>query len=195
MDHGASVQIIHIPISLGGHIDKAFYEPIAPLVIDYLERSDIAVHSEILNLRSSQAACLNILFPLKLDLELAVTVFAPLLPSVTLVSNIEFEYTGPDSATTWMGDPPGGKRGQNRTSIDAAIWWEDSESHKRLTLVEFNYSERQLGGCGGYVSKGNPSPQTCRSLNILAGNPEGSCYVAPAVTYSRRASVPSAITL
>lgn len=161
-----------------GHIDKAFFPPVAHLALEYLTGSDIALHSEILNLRSSQAACLNILFPLKLNLELAVTVLAPLLPSVRRVTDIEFEYTGPDLATAWLGEPPDGKRGQNRTSIDAAIWWEDFESCNRLTLVEFKYTERQLGGCGGYASKANPDPETCRSLDLLAGNPEGLCYVA-----------------
>ena len=60
-----------------GHVEKAFYQPITQSVIGYLQEADIAVHSEILNLRSSQAACLNILFPLRLDLALAVTVLVP----------------------------------------------------------------------------------------------------------------------
>ena len=146
--------------------------------MDYLDESDIAAHSEILNLRSSQAACLNLLFPLKLDLELAITVLAPLLPTVNRVANIEFEYTGPQPATTWLGDPPDGKRGQNRTSIDAAIWWEDSGSIWRLTFVEFKYTERQVRGCGRYTSSGNPDRQICRTLDVLTGNPEERCYEA-----------------
>ena len=165
-------------------MEKAFYQPITQSVIGYLQEADIAVHSEILNLRSSQAACLNILFPLRLDLALAVTVLEPVLPSVWRVIDIEFEYTGPESKDKfplpwqWMGEPAGGKRGQNRTSIDAAIWWEDSNSRKRLTFVEFKYTERQLGGCGGYASKGNKNRQACRTLDVMTKNPEERCYIA-----------------
>lgn len=44
---------------------------------------------------------------------------------------IEFEYTGkdeypgPEGFVTWLSEPPGGKRGQNRNSIDAAVFWGD----------------------------------------------------------------------
>lgn len=161
-----------------GEIEKAFHEPIAQLVLSYFEVEDIAIHAEILNMRSSQAACMNLLFPLRLNLEMSVTVLAPILPSVVRVTEIEFEYTGPESATVWMGDPPGGRRGEYKTSIDAAIWWEDSELRKRLTFVEFKYTEQALGGCGGYKSKGNRNRQACRSLSVLTEDPRRKCYLS-----------------
>jgi len=48
-----------------GHERLAFYEPLADAILSYLAANDIAPHSELLNLKSSQAACLNFLFPLR----------------------------------------------------------------------------------------------------------------------------------
>ena len=101
-----------------GHERLAFYEPLDDAILSYLDENDIALHSEVLNLKSSQAACLNFLFPLRQDLDLARSVLRPFLPGLREVTGIEFEYTGPPDATEWLGEPKRGKRGQNRTSID-----------------------------------------------------------------------------
>ena len=164
------------------NVEKAFFPPLANEIIRYLAGEEIALHSEILNLRSSQAACLNILFPLKMDLERAADVLGPALPDVHRVTDIAFEYTGPYSATKWMGEPTGGKRGQNRTSIDAAIWWENGAGRKRLTFAEFKYTEKQLGTCGGYGSKGNKHRENCRNLNIQTERPQDGCYLENGLT-------------
>jgi hypothetical protein len=127
-----------------GEIEKAFFPPIARPAIEYCDQSNIAIHSEALNLRSSQVCCFNVIFPMRMDLELAAVALAPVLPGVRKVTAIEFEYTGPegDGATRWLGEPPGGMRGQNRTSIDVAAWWEDEV---RVASVSFgsNTSIRQ----------------------------------------------------
>jgi hypothetical protein len=143
----------------------------------YVERNDIALHTEILNLRSSQAACLNMLFPFRLNLNKAAVALADVLQDAKSIANIEFEYTGPAESTKWLGEPPGGRRGQNRTSIDAAIWWEDTASQKRLTFIEFKYTERELGSCGGYRSKGNKHPERCEELDIHATQPQVNCFL------------------
>jgi hypothetical protein len=160
------------------YVDKNFYPSIYPDIRRYLEEKNIAAHSELLNLRSSQACCFNFLFPLRLDLDLAARVLSAALPSVRQVSAIEFEYTGPEGTTEWLGEPPGGKRGQNRTSIDTAVWWEDQGNRKRLTFIEWKYTESELGGCGGYVSKGNKQRDKCRTLRVQGILPERDCYIA-----------------
>jgi hypothetical protein len=99
-----------------------FYPAMAQALIDYCDQFKIAIHAEALNLKSSQVACFNVIFPLRLDLDLAARVLQPLLPDVDKVTAIEFEYTGDEGASKWLGEPAGGKRGQNRTSIDAAIF-------------------------------------------------------------------------
>jgi hypothetical protein len=77
-----------------GHIRKAYYEPIANRILDYLDREKITIHTETLNLKSSQAACLNFLFPFRLDLSMGTRVFTFLFPGLREVTGIEFEYTG-----------------------------------------------------------------------------------------------------
>jgi len=161
-----------------GCVDENFYPPIYPDIHRYLEEENIAAHTELLNLRSSQACCFNFLFPLRLDLALAALVLSAALPGVRQVSAIEFEYTGPDGATEWLGEPPGGKRGQHRTSVDAAIWWRDEEGRRTLTLVEWKYTEAEFGSCGGYHSRNNRQRGRCRGLNVHTVEPERECYLA-----------------
>jgi hypothetical protein len=100
-----------------------------PALLSYAAGEDIALHSEVLNLKSSQAACFNFLFPLRIDLALANAALRSFLPGLREVTAIEFEYTGPPGVTAWLSEPRGGKRGQNRTSIDAAIFWIDKKEH------------------------------------------------------------------
>ena len=159
-----------------GHLEKNLYPPYAKAILDYCHENSIAIHSEALNLRSSQACCFNLLFPLRTNLPLATMALRPLLPDGATVTTIEFEYTGPDDTTEWLGEPAGGQRGQNRTSIDAAVWWRTS-LQSGLTLVEWKYTERAFGACGGYASQGNKQPQWCEQLDIGQQDPRRQCYL------------------
>lgn len=102
-----------------------------------------------------------------------------LLPGVTTVEQTEFEYTGPegDGATRWLGEPPGGSRGQNRTSADAAVWWRDGDGSRRITLVEWKYTERQFGTCGGFASRGNDQKATCIQWRREDFDAHRDCYL------------------
>ena len=161
-----------------GNLKKVFYEPIANPVIEYCEDNDIAIHSEALNLRSSQVCCFNVMFPFKLDHLLGVKCLGRLLPDAVEIEDIQFEYTGPDGITEWLGEPMGGKRGQNRTSIDAAIWWKDRNGNKNVTLVEWKYTEKSFGSCGGYESGGNKNKNWCKEFDLSLRNKENKCYLA-----------------
>ena len=80
-----------------------------------------------------------------------------------------------------MGEPgnlSGGQRGRIRTSVDAAIWWESIEGSSRLTLVEWKYTESELGSCGGYKSPGNQQKDKCANLVVENIRPRMDCYVA-----------------
>ena len=159
-----------------GHLEKAFFPPIASEVLTYCSDNDVAVHSEALNLRSSQVCCFNVMFPLRENLALAKLALAPLLPGVLDVEQIEFEYTGPPEATLWLGEPAGGKRGQNRTSVDAAIWWRSARG-RALTLVEWKYTEHSFGTCGGYHSRGNKDKDRCLRLRAFAPDAASQCFL------------------
>jgi hypothetical protein len=71
-------------------IKKSFYQPVAQQIIEYCYNEQIAFHTEILNLRSSQVCCFNVMFPLKKDLKLAAEVLQVMLPGVKEVKDIEF---------------------------------------------------------------------------------------------------------
>lgn len=156
-----------------GHEHLNLYPATRDAVLSYLKENDIEAHREFANLRSSQVCCLNFLFPLRLATEKAAIALRPLLPGVIVVARIEFEYTGPEAATRWLGEPPGGKRGANRTSADGAFWWRDTHG-RRLTLVEWKYTERGFGTCGGFASRGNVDKQGCHQW---PGGTTPKCYL------------------
>lgn len=161
-----------------GCLERVFFNDIATDVLRYCrdDSDPIAIHTEALNLRSSQVCCFNVLFPLREDLDLARVALVSVLPGVEAVGRIEFEYTGPDGATEWLGEPSGGGRGLNRTSVDAAVWWRGPKG-RHLTLIEWKYTERKFGTCGGFESPGNRRQDIC--LGLAAPRPEAAqqCYL------------------
>ena len=145
----------------------SIYKSIAIGLFSYLSKENIKIHSGIRNLKSSQAACFNILYPMKQNLILAKSAFNHYLPNVESIDNIEFEYTGPSDITEWLGEPTKGMRGQNRTSIDAAIFWTDKDNKRNISLVEWKYTERSFGSCSMYSSKQHRI--ACDQVNLSSG--------------------------
>ena len=166
------------------HPDKKFYPPIYKPLLKYLREENIEQHTSALNLKSSQVCCFNFLFPFRLELEISPKLLSSALPGVRKISAIEFEYTGPNGATNWLGEPPGGKRGMYRTSVDAAIRWQDEKDANRLTLIEWKYTEAEFGSCGGYNSRGNQQKDKCCTLSAKSiwCNPRSNCYLETDIT-------------
>ncbi len=175
----------HYPHILpAGNEHLAFFPGFSDEVFTYMKEADIEGHSELLNLKSSQAACFNFLFPLRQDHALAAHVLRDILPNVSTVTNIEFEYTGQDEAnrshqpcTEWLGEPASGKRGQNRTSIDAAIFWTDSSNETHISLIEWKYTERNFGMCSASQNGDAQTKANCQSL-CTSHNPAANCILA-----------------
>ncbi len=151
-----------------GDVRRVFYPGLADAIVAYLEGADIQQHSELLNLKSSQAACLNFLFPLRLnhDLATAVLIRAGIVEEGGKVTGVEFEYTAQDEAkkelgcTEWLGEPLNGKRGQHRTSIDAAVFWTKG-GKKCATLIEWKYTERSFGSCSAFADADKTEKLRC----------------------------------
>ncbi len=159
------------------HERLALYEPLADAILSYLDEEGIA-HPEIRNLKSSQAACLNFLFSLRQDLDLARSVLWPFLPGLREVTGIEFEYTGPPEVTEWLGEPSSGKRGQYCTSIDAAIFWVGRRKQRHITLVEWKYTESTFGECSAFQSAHEGERARCLSLDVSRdSDPARSCLL------------------
>lgn len=157
------------------HLPKNFYPGAAKRILAYLQENAIYLQRDALNLRSSQAACLNILFPLAQDPALAQQALQPLFPGLAAVERIEFEYTGPGpqpgetipEATRWLGEPVGGARGQKRTSLDAAVFGRDQDGQPYALLLEWKYTERSFGTCGAFTQASPEARQAnCESLDM-----------------------------
>lgn len=155
-----------------------FYQPIAKQILNYLSDEDIELHSEARNLKSSQVACLNFLFPLHNDLNLATQVLKSVLPDLKSITSIDFEYTGPPEITEWLGEPKNGKRGKYRTSIDAAIFWLDYGGKRHATLAEWKYCEENFGKCSAYDSGKHNAEFKCDEINLLSdADPSKKCLL------------------
>jgi len=160
------------------HERLVFYEPLADAILSYLTEEKIALHTEALNLKSSQVACLNFLFPFRQDLDLAKAALGSFLPGLREVTGIEFEYTGPPEVTQWLGEPERGKRGLYRTSIDAAIFWIGRSKRKHITLVEWKYTEHSFGACSAFRSDSKDDKARCRALDVARDrDPARSCLL------------------
>jgi predicted metal-binding protein len=146
-------------------------------ILNYFSNEDIALHSELRNLKSSQAACLNFLFPFHEDLNLAKLVFIPFLSELETITGIEFEYTGPPAITDWFGEPLKGKRGLNRTSIDAAIFWLDAGNQRHASLIEWKYCERNFGICSAHDSGNKEQKSRCKEINSNGSDPSRLCLL------------------
>jgi len=167
-----------------GNERLAYFNGFADETLAYMHANDIAVHTEVLNLKSSQAACINFLFPLRHNPALAVRALRDILPNVAAVTPIDFEYTGQDETdrarqpcTAWLGEPASGKRGQNRTSIDAAIFWTDTDDATHISLVEWKYTERNFGVCSAHQKAKPELKARCRGLDVTA-DPASDCILA-----------------
>ena len=176
------------------HLPKVFYPGEAQAILAYLQANTIHLHRDALNLRSSQVACLNFLFPLAQDPTLAVQALQPLFPDLAEVERIEFEYTGPGplpgeavpEITRWLGEPPGepsrgshrGGRGQYRTSIDAAVFGRDPDGLPYAILLEWKYTEGSFGTCSAFSAASPQERQAnCESLDVRR-NPAARCLLA-----------------
>jgi len=162
-----------------------FYPSAQKKVKSHFTDEKIALHSEVLNLKSSQVACINFLFPLKEDPSLATKVFNPFIKDLNEVIGAEFEYTGPDGITEWLGEPPRGGRGQNRTSIDFALFWKNAKGQNCATLIEWKYTERGCGGCSAYSNGTTPEQRnTCNTKAV--NDPNKYCLLTQGGDYRHR---------
>lgn len=147
------------------------WQEISYEAIKYFARSDIAWHDQKHNLLSSQVMCVNIFFPLKQHLDV-LKVWLSRHFNVEKVIDLDFEYIGPKGKDYFKEN---GGRGQNRTSSDLAITWEDKEKKKNMLLLEFKFTEPDFGECS---KKGNPHPERCLHSKRVVSSPQTGCYRA-----------------
>lgn len=155
------------------------WEGICFKTIKHFAQSQISWHDQKHNLLSSQILCVNLFFPLKNHPNLLKLWLSSNLADVQVVTDLDFEYVGPDDPQ----DPSGyrnylnesGSRGQNRTSADVAITWHDSKGGTNLLLLEFKFTEPNFGECS---RQGNPDRRRCLSSREIVRSPQTQCYRA-----------------
>ena len=125
----------------------------------YFDDNEIAWHNQKHNLLSSQIMCVNIFFPMRQHLDILKVWLSHYssFSELEKVTALDFEYIG----TKNYFNEPGG-RGQNRTSSDLSITWQDKERKKNMLLLEFKFTEPDFGQCS---KQGNPDYKRCLSPN------------------------------
>lgn len=132
----------------------------------------IAWHEQRHNLLSSQMLCVNLFFPLRDQQALLAGFLSDHIPQLDRVGRVHFEYIGDKNYLRERGG-----RGRMRTSADVAIEWVDAVGSRCLLLLEFKFTEREFGRCGGATSKGNEDRPRCRRPNEILRSPEKMCYL------------------
>lgn len=147
--------------------------------VKHFDQSQIRWHDQKHNLLSSQILCINLFFPLREHPDLLKLWLSSRLADVEEVTDLDFEYIGPDDTQ----EPSGyrnyfkeeGSRGQNRTSADVAVIWRDSKGSKNLLLLEFKFTEGDFGACSRYP---NMDSKRCYSSREIIRSPHTQCYRA-----------------
>lgn len=147
--------------------------------VRHFAQSQISWHDQKHNLLSSQILCVNLFFPLREHPDILRLWLSSHLADVREITDLDFEYVGPDDPQ----DPSGyrnyfnepGNRGQNRTSADVAITWRDNKGSANLLLLEFKFTEPNFGECS---KQGNPDQKRCLSSREVVTSPRTQCYRA-----------------
>lgn len=132
----------------------------------------ISWHQQRHNLLSSQIQCVNLFYPLRDANALPAEFLAKHLPTLTRVGDVHFEYIGDKNYL----NEPGGK-GAMRTSADVAIEWFDAANSRNLLVLEYKFTEKDFGPCGGATSRGNKDKSRCRRAGEIIEAPGSMCYL------------------
>ena len=140
------------------------WEGISYEAIRYFAQKEIAWHNQKHNLVSGQILCVNLFFPLRQHFNILEAWLSRYFNDLGKVIDLDFEYIGPPDTK----DPSGyrnyfketGGRGQNRSSADISIVWQDRAKRMNMLLLEFKFTEPDFGQCS---KQGNPNPNRCFS--------------------------------
>ncbi len=149
------------------------FEGIRNLAVEEFEKNEIAWHQQKHNLLSGQVLCANLFFPLREHLDVLKPFLSRSFGNVETVIWLDLEYVGPHNEDHYFGEKGG--RGQNRTSSDVAITWEDKESDRNLLLLEFKFVESHFGGCS---KRPGQDLSLCNSVEKVIAAPKENCYRA-----------------
>ncbi|MFU8803418.1 MAG: PGN_0703 family putative restriction endonuclease [Bradymonadaceae bacterium] len=127
-------------------------------VAAHLKRHDIAQHSFLHHVRSSQAFALNLAAPFLEEPALLTPLLRELLPpelagELDEVIRVEAEVMG---GKNYFREPAQGGRGELRTSADLGVWWRTLRGETNLVLIEVKFTEEDFGHCAKGRKAGGP---------------------------------------
>lgn len=134
----------------------------------YFDNNEIAWHIQKHNLLSSQIMCVNIFFPFRQHLDVLEVWLSHHFNDLEKVVSLDFEYVGSKNYFNELGG-----RGQNMTSSDLSVTWQDKKGKKNMLLLEFKFTERDFGQCS---RGGNPNRTRCLSSKDIVSSHKTQCY-------------------
>jgi len=135
-------------------------------ILDYIKKEKIRKHIFFSHLASSQVACFNLFYPIKLNKNLANQIFKDILPEFYEIIDIEFEYY--DKKNDYLNESR--NKGNNTANVgtdsDIAIIYKNKNNEKIISLIEHKFTENHFTNCNAFRSKNNDNKQICNKFDI-----------------------------
>lgn len=155
--------------------------PVYPAIVNEVRKLDFKKHRHFGHMASSQAACLNLFFPLLRDKTIANIVFPLVKPDFrelatdTLKNGYAFEYCHESN-------PLNDHTPQAGTDADVAIAYYNTSGVLSLWLIEHKLTEDEFTRCGGYRTKMNINKHYCRDGKLILADHD-KCYYSYSCQY------------
>jgi len=152
------------------------FPPIKHSLLQHIYDSAIPLHDFSNHVRSSQAFCFNILYPLILnEKNILLDFFSKMLGiNVREIVVFAFEYQPEnDNLGEWKGSE---KPEEYVTSSDLFLSLRTNDNKTVNILFEIKFTEDSFSKCNGYTSNGNETRSYCEDWPSIFGNPT-KCYL------------------
>ena len=137
-------------------IGDNLFPPIRHGFLQYIYDEAIPLHDYINHVRSSQAYCINTLYPILIqDLKSILDLFGIKVGrSLKKLTGFQFEYSPETNVLgEWKSDA--NRPEEYVTAVDLKIDTEDDKEKRILFLIEVKFTESYFTSCGGFDSGGN----------------------------------------
>jgi hypothetical protein len=159
-------------------LPKKFKDELQPIyrpVVDEIRQNhQFKKHIYFGHMASSQAACINLFYPILRDEKVANFVLPKINPRFAILAKdklengLKFEYYD-------ISNPLNDHSANAGTDSDVAIAYYDTNHDLSLWLIEHKLTENEFTTCGGYKSSNNKTKELCRSSTEIVNN-HTKCY-------------------
>jgi hypothetical protein len=142
------------------------YPGIKNSISEVLERDK--EHIYFSHLASSQAACINLFYPILRDTEKRDLILKEINQNIHKIYDYKFEFR--DIEKDYLGEGP-----THGTDADVAIFYRDDQNRECLWLVEHKLTEDGFTNCNAHTSNGRQKHHRCDITKDIINNPD-LCY-------------------